>query len=128
MDIDKQKKIKEAMAHLSELREKVNEDYKRLEQSIELQALCPDAFEHGSCSSSWIVNDEKPMFQIKKGNGETVTFEFAAVSDAIKLDEVARRKITWRDSYLRHKNNKINNALYRFVQGEEKKENRKVTI
>ena len=121
MNTDKQKKIKEAMAHLSELREKANEDWKRLGQSVELQTLCPDAFEHGSCSSSWIVNDQKPMFQIKKGNGETITFEFAAVSDAIKLDEVARRKITWRDSHLINKSDKINYALYKFVQGEEKK-------
>ena len=88
-------KIKEQMEMISGLREEVNENWKKLDVSLRIEQLCPDAFEHGSCKASWEFVENAVVYQIKKGNGDIVLFPFNDVPDEFKNEEIQRRSLNY---------------------------------
>ena len=112
-------KIKEQMEMLSELREQANEDWKKLDVSLRIEQLCPDAFEHGSCKPSWQIVEDAVVYQIKKGNGDIVLFPFNDVPDEFKNEEIERRDLNRNQQFgngpierklIGYKNNKYRQA------------------
>ena len=111
-------KIKEQMEMISGLREEVNENWKKLDVSLRIEQLCPDAFEHGSCKASWQFVENAVVYQIKKGNGDIVLFPFNNVPDEFKNEEIERRDLNRQQfgrgpierALIRYKNNKYRQA------------------
>jgi hypothetical protein len=111
-------KIKEQMEMISGLREEVNENWKKLDVSLRIEQLCPDAFEHGSCKASWQFVENAVVYQIKKGNGDIVLFPFNDVPDEFKNEEIERRDLNRQQfgrspiekALIRYKNNKYRQA------------------
>jgi hypothetical protein len=111
-------KIKEQMEMISGLREEVNENWKKLDVSLRIEQLCPDAFEHGSCKASWQFVENAVVYQIKKGNGDVVLFPFNDVPDEFKNEEIERRALNHQQfgrgpiekALIRYKNNKYRQA------------------
>lgn len=112
-------KIKEQMEMISGLREEVNENWKKLDVSLRIEQLCPDAFEHGSCKTSWEFVENAVVYQIKKGNGDVVLFPFNDVPDEFKNEEIQRRDLNRNQQFGRgpierkligYKNNKYRQA------------------
>ena len=92
-------KIEYLMEDVSERREAVNLLYKKLERSLAIQKLCPDAFDYGSCLAYWFTDDVmKPRLGIERGDGSTITFSFDDVPVFFKMDEAKKRGITGRDN------------------------------
>ena len=89
------KKIEDTLSDLFEKRERANDLHKQLEHSLALQKLCPIAFEHGTCKAGWRTDENrKPIFEIVRADGSTITFPFDEVPDTFKLEEAAKREIT----------------------------------
>lgn len=112
-------KIKEQMEMISGLREEVNENWKKLDVSLRIEQLCPDAFEYGSCKTSWEFVENAVVYQIKKGNGDVVLFPFNDVPDEFKNEEIQRRDLNRNQQFGRgpierkligYKNNKYRQA------------------
>ena len=111
-------KIKEQMEMISGLREEVNENWKKLDVSLRIEQLCPDAFEHGSCKASWEFVENAVVYQIKKGNGDVVLFPFNNVPDEFKNEEIQRRALNYQQfgrgpierKLIGYKNNKYRQA------------------
>lgn len=94
VEIEDNKTVEERMEEISERRERLDILYKKLERSLAIQKLCPTAFEHGSCTAYWLTIKDEAAYQIRKGDGSTITFEFDDVSESIKLEEAKQRSLT----------------------------------
>ncbi len=79
-------KIDDNMAHLKDLRAKLDAKHIELERSLAIIKLCPDAFEHGRVHSHVRGTPHKPKemeWVLKKGNGELVVFPLLDVPESL---------------------------------------------
>ena len=118
------KDIEEKFNELLEKRNRVNELYDKLGRSIALKKLCPSAFDFGKCSTCWMTDEDRnPVFQIKRGDGSTITFEFSEVSDSIKMEEANRRGLTG-IAGIDKTNDPVNKAIGRYINAKKMNERR----
>ena len=110
------KKIEDTLSDLFKKRERAQDLHKQLEHSLALQKLCPTAFEHGSCKAGWRTDENrKPIFEIVRSDGSTITFPFDEVPDFFKLEEAAKRGITEVPSRFRH-NDPVSKEIQKFLR------------
>ena len=110
------KKIEDTLSDLFKKRERAQDLHTQLEHSLALQKLCPTAFEHGTCKAGWRTDENrKPIFEIVRADGSTITFTFDEVPDFFKLDEAAKRGITEVPSRFRH-NDPVSKEIQKFLR------------
>lgn len=110
------KKIEDTLSDLFKKRERAEDLHKQLEHSLALQKLCPIAFEHGTCKAGWRTDENrKPIFEIVRADGSTITFPFDEVPDFFKLEEAAKRGITEKNVMFRH-NDPVAKEIQKFLR------------
>lgn len=87
-----QQAIAENLQRLGDLRQEITAAWAELNDSLALQALWPEAFEHGQIKTALSNYDlSKPSrcrFLIKRSNGEIREFPLWAISDSLLAPHV----------------------------------------
>jgi len=109
-------KYDEELKKLFELRKKSNDGMVALKRSLQIEDMCPSAFEHGTCKAGWRTDENRnPVFGIVRGDGSTITFSFDEVPDFFKLEEAAKLGITAAPSVFNRHNDPVSKEIQKFL-------------